>query len=87
MKKRVRKNAMPVIVIELGKKIREIRESKKMSTMELAFSIGIEAQHLRRYETGKQEMKISMLEKIANGLQMSIGELIEYELIKKKDDI
>ena len=69
------KNKIPKIVIELGVILRKIRKEKKMSIEEVAFKAGIDSQNLRRYELGKQEMKISMLKRISDAMKVSIADI------------
>ncbi|KGL62225.1 hypothetical protein PHEL85_2013 [Polaribacter sp. Hel1_85] len=38
----------------------------------------MDAQNLRKYELGKQEMKISMLKRIADAFGISTSELIDF---------
>lgn len=64
--------------IELGKHLRELRQSKGVSIEEIAYKAGIDAQNLRKYELGKQEMKISMLKRIADAFGMSVSELVNF---------
>lgn len=62
-----------------GKHLRKLRKSKNLSIEEIAYKAGIDAQNLRKYELGKQEMKISMLKRISLAFDMSPSELIDFE--------
>ena len=73
---RVRKSGIPSYVIALGKQIRNLRESSKMSIEEVAYKAEIDAQNLRKYELGRQEMKVSMLKRIADAFR-SDGEFFD----------
>ncbi|GGG09012.1 hypothetical protein GCM10011344_07010 [Dokdonia pacifica] len=64
---------------EFGKHLRKLRKSKDLSIEEIAYKAGIDAQNLRKYELGKQEMKISMLKRISLAFDMSPSELIDFE--------
>lgn len=75
MVKRNRKLEANLFCIKLGKQIRAIRKHKGLSVAEVAFKADIDSQNLRKYELGKQEMKISMLARISEALDMSISEL------------
>ncbi|MCD9563400.1 helix-turn-helix domain-containing protein [Tenacibaculum maritimum] len=79
MDKRTRKREIPEFCIELGKHIRKLRNEKKISIEEIAFKADIDAQNLRKYELGKQEMKISMLKRIADAFSISPSELLNFE--------
>ena len=64
--------------IELGMHLRQLRTLKNMSIEEVAYKAGLDAQNLRKYELGKQEMKISMLKRIADAFEMSVSELVKF---------
>tara|TARA_R100000935_G_scaffold58415_2_gene95367 strand:+ start:43177 stop:43413 length:237 start_codon:yes stop_codon:yes gene_type:complete len=63
---------------EFGEHIRRLRKEKCMSIEEIAFKANIDAQNLRKYELGKQEMKIGMLKRIAEAFGLSISELTDF---------
>lgn len=62
----------------LGKRIRQLRNDKKLSVAEVAYKADIDSQNLRKYELGKQEMKISMLFRIANALEVTPQEILIF---------
>lgn len=64
--------------IALGQHIRKLRKSKGVSIEEIAYKAGIDAQNLRKYELGKQEMRLNMLKRIADAFEMSVSELTEF---------
>ncbi|QNM84329.1 helix-turn-helix transcriptional regulator [Polaribacter pectinis] len=78
MLERKRKKKIPEFCIEFGKHIRELRKKGNLSIEEIAFKAGIDAQNLRKYELGKQEMKISMLKRIADAFGISPSQLIDF---------
>lgn len=82
MVKQKKKKETSLFCIELGKHIRKLRKDKDLSIEEIAFKAGIDGQNLRKYELGKQEMKISMLKRIANAFEMTTSELLEFDKIK-----
>ncbi len=65
---------------ELGKHIRKTRKEKGLSVAEIAFKADIDSQNLRKYELGKQEMKVSMLKRIAEAFGISISELLDFDI-------
>ncbi len=73
-----RKKESQEFCIKLGKRIRALRKEKGYSVAEIAFKADIDSQNLRKYELGKQEMKVSMLNRIANAFDLSIAELMDY---------
>ncbi|MFK8060499.1 MAG: helix-turn-helix domain-containing protein [Polaribacter sp.] len=78
MLERKRKKEIPSFCVDFGKHIRELRRKNKLSIEEIAFKAEIDAQNLRKYELGKQEMKISMLKRIADAFGISPSELIDF---------
>lgn len=61
----------------IGDHIRKLREKMNISLNSFAYKNGIEPSTLSRIENGHLEPKYSMLQKIANGLGMSLAEFIE----------
>ncbi len=70
---------MPEFCIAFGKHLGSLRIEKELSIEEIAFKAGIDAQNLRKYELGKQEMKISMMKRIADAFEMSTSELLSFD--------
>jgi transcriptional regulator with XRE-family HTH domain len=60
-----------------GARIKQLRESKKMSQITLAEKIGIEQPHLSNLENGKKEAKLRVVEMLAIGLKVSLSELFK----------
>jgi transcriptional regulator with XRE-family HTH domain len=60
----------------LGKKIRNTRESKEIGLRELAKSAGLSASYLSEIETGISVPGIDKLQKLAKALKVSISSLI-----------
>ncbi|WP_010182776.1 helix-turn-helix domain-containing protein [Aquimarina agarilytica] len=66
------------ICSKLGEHIRAIRKDKGLSVAEIAFKADIDSQNLRKYELGKQEMKVSMLLRIAKALDVEPKDLLDF---------
>ncbi|MFC7445690.1 helix-turn-helix domain-containing protein [Mesoflavibacter profundi] len=79
MTKRERKNEVSLFCIELGKHLRTLRKERGLSIEEIAFKAEIDAQNLRKYELGRQEMKISMLKRIATAFDLTTSELLVFD--------
>lgn len=79
MSKRERKRELPEFCIQLGKHIRKLRVENNLSIEEIAYKADIDAQNLRKYELGKQEMKVSMLKRIANAFGISTSKLLSFD--------
>lgn len=76
------KKELPQFCKDLGKHIRALRIEKGISIEEIAFKAEIDSQNLRKYELGKQEMKVSMLKRIANAFEIPISELVSFDNVK-----
>jgi transcriptional regulator with XRE-family HTH domain len=57
----------------LGNNIRKIRVSQKMSQNQLAFEAGVTREYINKLETGKYNVSILTLEKIAQILEVEIS--------------
>ena len=79
MSKRERKKEIPEFCIKLGQHIRSLRLKNDLSIEEIAFKAGIDAQNLRKYELGKQEMKVSMMKRIADAFGIASSELLSFD--------
>ncbi len=63
--------------IKLGKKIKEIRESKNLSREDVAFSAGFSGSYMGMIERAEYDFKISKLYKIAKVLDISLSDLFK----------
>jgi transcriptional regulator with XRE-family HTH domain len=75
--KRTRKSEIPEVVKQLGIKIKDIIDEKKVKQREVAHDAEMDIETLRKYIKGYQEMKISTLFKIAKALKINPGDLIK----------
>ena len=69
---------IPDYCIQLGQRLRSLRKDNGKTIEEIAYKAGLDAQNLRKYELGKQEMKISMLKRIADAFEISVSELVNF---------
>ena len=63
----------------LGKRIKELRESQKISQNQLAYESNIHRTHINRIEKGKLDPGITKLLSIANALDLHLKELYNFE--------
>ncbi len=63
--------------IKVGKRIREIRESKGISQQELAAKCNFEKSNMSRLESGRVNSTLATIEKIALALEVNIIELFK----------
>ena len=64
------------LLIQIGNKIREIRQSREMSQEKLANECGIDYSQVHRMEMGKVNFSVSYLSKLAAALNVSIKDLL-----------
>ena len=67
------------LLIKFGKRLKELRESKKLSQQELANLCDIEHSQISRIELGKINTSISTLFLIADTLGVAPAELVTLE--------
>ena len=77
MADRVRKSDISPIIIELGKQIEQEIKKQKRTIRDVAFSANMDPENLRKYIKGRQEMKVTTLFRIAEGLEIGPEELIK----------
>jgi transcriptional regulator with XRE-family HTH domain len=65
--------------MELGKKIRTLRESRGMTAREVIAQIDMGAPSYSRIETGASDPTIDSLKKIAGALGVKVGDLLDEE--------
>ena len=69
---------IPEYTIAFGKHLRELRKKKGVSIEEIAYKAGIDAQNLRKYELGRQDMRLSMLKRIADAFEITVSEMTQF---------
>ncbi len=72
---------------KLGKRIKQIRESKGIKQCVLAEKLNMEPSNLTRIESGYQFPKEENLVKIANVLEIEIKDLFSFPVEITKDDV
>ena len=65
--------------MEIGERIRKIRESKKMSQKEVTVISGVGTAMYSRIESGKTEPSITTLEKIALALRVGLSDFFHED--------
>ncbi|WP_270299914.1 helix-turn-helix domain-containing protein [Streptococcus parasanguinis] len=64
-----------MIQIEFGKRIKELREYSGLSQEKFALKIGMDRTYYASVESGKRNISLRNIEKIANGFDISIAQL------------
>lgn len=68
-----------MITTKLGNRIRELRQQIGLSQEKFALKIGMDRTYFASVELGKRNITIINLEKLANGLEVTLSELF-YKL-------
>ena len=68
-----------------GKIIKELREMKQLTQVELANIIGVSDKTISKWETGKGLPDISLIEPLAKALEVSVIELMNGEYITNQN--
>ena len=71
-----------VYLAQVGQKIRELREARGLNLHELARLCGISAPALSLIETGKRDLRITSLHRIAGALRVPAGSLLDDQEAK-----
>lgn len=66
-----------MIAVSLGLKIRDIRQKSGLSQEKFSLSIGMDRTYFASVEMGKRNISLVNLEKIANGLNVTLSELFK----------
>ena len=66
-----------MITTKIGNRIRELRTQTGLSQEKFAQKIGMDRTYFASVELGKRNISIVNIEKIANGLKVSLSELFE----------
>ena len=69
---------MSTLSMQVGKRIKELREAKGMKQVELADLIDMEATNLSKLEKGVHLPKEDNLNKITNALNVEIKDLFDF---------
>ena len=65
------------VLVQLGKRIRALREERKISQEELADRADIHRNYISQIEGGKRNVSFSYVVKLARALQVSPSRLID----------
>ena len=64
-----------MIALKLGQRIKELRLKKGLSQEKFALLIDMDRTYYASVESGKRNISLNNIEKIANGLEVSLDEL------------
>jgi transcriptional regulator with XRE-family HTH domain len=66
-----------MIIVKIGKRIRELRKTTGLSQEKFALKIGMDRTYFASVEMGKRNISIINLEKIAKGLDITLSNLFD----------
>ena len=69
---------------KIGKRIRELRESKNISQVDLAYACDFEKSNMSRIETGNTCPNIYTLYRISQHLEIELSELVQISEDREK---
>ena len=64
-----------MITVDLGKRIRELRAQTGLSQEKFALKIGMDRTYFASVESGKRNISVRNIKKIADGLDVTLSEL------------
>lgn len=65
------------IKVRFGNRLRELRKKTGLSQEKFAFECGLDRTYIAGIESGKRNISLESIEKIATGLKVSLSELFE----------
>ncbi len=77
---KVQNDTNKVFLTALGSRIREIRKSKGLSQLDIGVAMDNYAEQIGRIERGKINVTICTLKNIAQCLDISLSELLNFEV-------
>ncbi len=70
---------------KIGKRIKGLREEKKLKQEELAWQSNIDRTYLNHVETGKRNITVASLQKIVvDGLKIPLSDFFNHEFFTEK---
>ena len=70
-----------MITEEVGKRIKYLRQEKRLSQEKLALKAGIDRTYLAGIESGKRNATITSLAKVVKALDITMAEFFDFEFI------
>lgn len=71
--------------MDFQRNLRRLREDRGLTLRALAKKAGVGFVSVHRIETGKQDPTLSMLVRLAKALDVTVAELIEGKLARKRE--
>ena len=72
--------------VKIGKRIKALREEKKLKQEDLAWQSNLDRSYMNHVENGKRNITITSLEKIVkDGLKMTFSDFFNHEIFNATD--
>lgn len=75
---------MPVDPVQIGSKVKALRETKKLTQEQLAEAVGVSWRTISNLETGRVIPKLDLIYGLAKHFDISIDELLNIRITKNK---
>lgn len=72
-------NKDSVLLVNMGMKIRKLREQSNLSQAQLGFEANLSRESINMLENGKLNISILNLEQIANTLNIAVHQLLTFD--------
>lgn len=72
-------NKDSVLLVNMGLKIRKLREQSNLSQAQLGFEANLSRESINMLENGKLNISILKLEQIANTLNITVHQLLMFD--------
>lgn len=79
MAKKSENNVDDETILELGRRIKFLRNERNMTQMDVAVILNIDPSAIRRYEKGRVEMGFTTLLKFAEAFEITVNDLLYSE--------
>ena len=63
----------------LGRRAAQLRHQREMTQQQLAELVGVQPETVSRWETGQRGMSVATLARLADALDVSLGDLLDIE--------
>lgn len=67
------------IKIYIGKRVKKLRETAKLTQEQLALSAGLDRTYINSVENGRRNLTIESIEKICRGLKITIRQFFSHK--------
>lgn len=71
---------------KFGRRLKSIRQNRKLSQEEFAFQCNMQASHIGQLERGQKSPTLETLKKISDGLNMPLTELLSFDKTDKLEN-